>query len=444
MLDFIKFSILDNHLIHYLENHNLLEWVKSEDKRNLYDIEVIKTKTVKEFKGIYFCFYSNRIDILFKPHYYFNNNLHNANDFKVNDCINTVLELKEALKIDLKLLKVVNIEFGLNVISPIDIKKLISYLQYHERNEFVNDNKLSYSKKSFKANQNGTANSYKIIKAYAKGIHYPEYSNLNTFRFEIKSKQSKYINQIGIFTGEDLLKIDCYSIMANELINEFDKVLILDCETDFSQLKEVEQSKIKNYLNTMTWFNFKQDSYRNRFNKEKTKYYNLINKVENNLKLQLDKIISEKLEFLKTGAISKHKEKQKTGAISTLKKSNNKKHSKNKTGAISNIYKGGKCTSKEISVIANPVKVIELKSERKNNVIELKKENVIDFLKVRNIENEIPISINEPLSYEQQKKLIEEHNKLAVLNYNNRNKKGVIDLPRYKSNTKTFINYDST
>ena len=33
------------------------------------------------------------------------------------------------------------------------------------------------------------------------------------------------------------------------------------------------------------------------------------------------------------------------------------------------------------------------------------------------------VKTNEPLSYEQQKKLIEEHNRLAVLNYNKRNKK---------------------
>lgn len=183
MLDFLKLSTLDISLINDLENHDLLEWVKSEDKMNLFDFEVIKTKTVKQYKGILFCFYSNRIDILFKPHYYFNNNVHNANDFKINDCINVILELKNAFKIDLQLLKVVNIEFGLNVLSPIDIKKLITFLLYHEKNEFKTDVGLAFSKKSFRANPNGTINNYKIIKAYAKGLQFPQYSNINTFRF---------------------------------------------------------------------------------------------------------------------------------------------------------------------------------------------------------------------------------------------------------------------
>ncbi len=328
MLDLLKLSTLDISLINDLENHNLLEWVKSEDKINLFDFEVIKTKIVKQYKGILFCFYSNRVDILFKPHYYFNNNVHNANDFKLNDCINVILELKNTFKIDLQLLKVVNIEFGLNVLSPIDIKKLITFLLYHEKNEFKTDVGLAFSKKSFRANPNGTINNYKIIKAYAKGLQFPQYSNINTFRFEVKSKQSKYINQLGIYTANDLLNFDCYLKMAHEIINEFDKVLLLDCETDFKSLTGKEQAKITNYLNTLTWFIISQDGYRNRFNKEKTKYYNLVNKIENNLKKQLDKIIFDKLEYLKTGAISTHKENV-------------------KTGAYSNIYKGGICTQKD-------------------------------------------------------------------------------------------------
>ena len=369
MLDFLKFSITDNGLIHYLENHILLDWVQNEDKINLFDIEVVKTKTVKQYKGILFCIYSNRIDVFFKPHYYFNGNLHNANDFKIKDCINVVLELKNAFKIDLKLLKVVNVEFGLNVVSPIDVKKLIAYLVYHEKNEFKTDVGLAFSKKSYKANLNGTINNYKIIKAYAKGLQYSKYADVNTFRFEIKSKQSKYINKLCIYSANDLLNFNTYENLVKEIISEFDKVLLLDCETDFSSLKQSEQSKITNYLNTITWFKISQDCYRNRFNKEKIKYCNLVNKVQNNLKNQLDKIILNKLEFLKSGAISTH--------------------SKNiKSGAISNIYKGGICTKTENSVLALLV----------NKKVQFN------------------------TSYQEQKKAITEYNRLAVIRYNQRTK----------------------
>jgi hypothetical protein len=383
MLDFLKLSILDISLINDLENHNLLEWVKSEDKINLFDVEVIKTRTVKQYQGIFFCFYSNRIDILFKPHYYFNDNLHNANDFKIVDCIETISRLKNTFKIDLKLLKVVNIEFGINVLSPIDIKKLINYIQYHEKNEFKTDAGLAFSKKSFRANPNGTNNQYKVIKAYAKGLQFPQYTDANTFRFEIKSKKSNYIKKLGIYTANDLLNFDCYLFLSTTLKEEFDKVLMLDCETDFKNLTDKEQAKINNYLNTLTWFNISQHSNRNHFSNEKTKYFNLINKVENNLKKQLDKIIFDKLEYLKTSAILPHNENVKylgTGAISP--------HNENiKSGAILHVYKGRNCTKND-----NP-------NEVEN---EPKKDEVGKVF----------------LSYQQQKKANEDHNILAVLKYN--------------------------
>lgn len=318
MIDFLKLSIYCSTLIKYLENHVLLQWVKDENSINFFDIEVIKTKTIKQYKGIYFCFYTNRIDILFKPHYYFNDNLHNANDFRAIDCINAVLELKNTFNIDLKLLKVVNIEFGINVLSPIDIKKLITFLLYHEKNEFKTDIGLAFSKKSFRATTTGMINSYKIIKAYAKGLQFPQYTDINTFRFEVKSKKSKYINQMGIYTANDLLNYVCYLKMTTEIKKEFENVLLLDCETNYKSLTANEQVKINSYLNPLKWFNISQDTYRNRFNKEKTKYYNLVNKAENNLKKQLDKIVFDKLEFLKTGATSQHNENIKSGAISPI------------------------------------------------------------------------------------------------------------------------------
>ena len=390
MLDFLKLSIIDISLINYLENHNLLEWVKSEDRFNYFDNEVIKTKTIKQYKGILFCFYSNKVEVLFKPHYYFNNGLHNANDYTVIDCVNTVLEFKNTFKIDLQLLKVVNIEFGINILSPIDIKKLIAFLLYHEKNEFKTDVGLAFSKKSFTANSNGTINLYKIIKAYAKGLQFPQYCDINTFRFEVKSKQSKYINQLGIYTANDLLNFDCYLNISNRLQEEWGKVLLLDCETDFSDLSSIEQEKIKDYLNTFTWFNISQDSYKNRFSKERAKYYNLINKIPNNLKNRLTKTISDKLEYLKSGYIStqndiniKTVQNSKTGYVSTQNKIKIKAVEKSKSGYDSNIYKAGNVTT-----------------------IETQTTIIID-----EVEKQI-------MSYQEQKDSIEGYNRLAVLKYN--------------------------
>ncbi|MFV8368647.1 hypothetical protein [Flavobacterium sp. LB2R40] len=392
MMDFLKLSATDISLIDYFRNHNLLEWVKSEDRINLFDKEVIKTKTIKQYKGILFCFYSKRIDILFKPHYYFNNNLHNANDFQIADCINTILELKSTFEIDLKSLKVVNIEFGINVLSPICIKKLIAYLLYQERNEFKTVPGLAFCKMSFKSKSDGTVNKYKIFKAYAKGIQFPEFADIDTFRIEIKSRESKYVKKLGIYTANDLLNFDCYLNMSNKLLEEWKKVLLIDNVTDFSNLTTNEQAKIKEYLNSITWFDISQDPYKNKFNKERGKYYKLVDKNPNNLKNILTKIISDKLEYLKNGYIStqndikiKAIQNSKTSSVSTQNKIKNKAFEKNKSGYISNIYKVGNVTTTETETT------------------------------IKNDEVEKPLLI-----YKEQKISIAEYNCLAVQNYNSR------------------------
>lgn len=329
MIDYLKLQTYDLILVECFNSNELLTWLCDTDKLKHLDTEVISTKKVKQFKGIYFCFYSNRLDILFKPHYYFNDNLHNANDFKIVDCIKVLNNIKDIFKIDLTELKVVNIEFGLNVLSPIDIKDLITYLAYHEKNEFRTDTGLAYSKKSYSTNKNGTANEYKIIKAYAKGLQFPEYTDINTFRFEVKSKERKYCGtQLGINSANDLLGINVYFKMIETLIKEFKEVLILDCVTNFETLKQKEQKKLIAYLNPLTWYKIKNQN-RNSFSKNKTIYYKLVDKVENNLKSKLEKIIFDKLVFLKKGAISTPNTKTKKGADST-------------------IYKDGICTQKQL------------------------------------------------------------------------------------------------
>jgi hypothetical protein len=318
MIDFLKLETYNSTQIDYLFNHTLLTWESDTDKINIFDNEVINTKKIKQYKGIYFCFYSNKLDILFKPHYYFNDDLHNANDFSITNCAMVLNRVKTALNLDLEVFKVINIEYGLNVLSPIDIKDLITYIVYHSKNEFRTDTGLPYSKKSYSVTKHGTANQHKIIKAYAKGLQFPKYSDINTFRFEVKSKKSRFINKLGVYNLTDLLNVNAYLAMVNSLIVEFEATLILDCKTDFKTLNQKEQTKISKFNNPMEWYKIKNASNRNSFSKNKTAYYKLTDKVPFNLKNQLRQIIYDKLEILKKGAISPPKDIIKKGADSQL------------------------------------------------------------------------------------------------------------------------------
>lgn len=306
-------------MIDTFKSNQLLTWYNSKESLS-FDFETILSKETKIYNGILFCFYDDKLEILVKPHYYFNDNLHNANDFKTTDCIKVVTEFLQTFEIIdyANELRIINIEFGINIIPPIDCKELITFISYHGKNEFRTDTNLPYSKKSYKENKNGTANQYKIIKAYHKGLQFPKYTDKNTFRFEVKSKQSKYINSLGIYSISDLLRIEVYQTISNELLKEWKEVLILSETKNYTNLTTKENNLLNKYLNPNNWYKIKQQ-HRNQFSKTKKRYFELLEKSGYNIHFEMRKIICEKLNFLtQKGAVSTSTQKIQKGAISKV------------------------------------------------------------------------------------------------------------------------------
>ena len=114
-----------------------------------------------------------------KPHYYFNDNRHNANDFKAIDCITVLTKFAELFKLPMNDIKVLNIEYGANFLSHTKATDVITYATHQNKNIFVSSSdNLRYSKISFKPNKRGQANKYKRSKFYAKGIQFSEYTDI--------------------------------------------------------------------------------------------------------------------------------------------------------------------------------------------------------------------------------------------------------------------------
>jgi len=327
MVDHLKILSLDVEFAQDLYDNPLLKvYSKNQKFSNKLDKEngSIKSTFIKSYKEILFCFFTKdevftKLEILIKPHYYFNDNLHNANDFSALDSIKTLTEIKNTFNFPADELIILNIEFGLNAISPIDSKDLILCAIYHEKNEFISSSdSLKFSKISFKHHKDGTANKYKQIKFYAKGLQFPMYADINTFRFEVKSKERKYIKTLGIKTYADLLKVETYNKLAEIIKLEFKNVLILDISNKGQNLTNKELLKFNPYLNTITWAKSLQGS-RNLFNKYKNEYFKLLDKTENNIHNKLNLIIDEKLkELLKPCAISTTLKKEKSCAVSDV------------------------------------------------------------------------------------------------------------------------------
>ncbi|SCY27576.1 hypothetical protein [Flavobacterium caeni] len=294
MIDLVRSQVRDVQLIDYLRQHPKLEWVSNEDKFNRFDFEVVKTKHVRQFKGILFRFFDDRLDIIFKPHFYFNDDRHNANDFSMNSSITTILEFQRTFQVDLQQFPVFGFEYGVNVISPLDVKDLITYAYAHDRNEFRNDADLGFSKRSFSTDKRGKANTYKTVKFYAKGIQQVSHCHPDTVRFEIKSQSRKFIRQLDIVTMYDLTKPEVYAKLAESIIEEFDAMLILDGSADTSRLSASDRFKLTNYQNTMTWYRILQQ-HRNAFSRNKKTYHDLLDKTGTHLKRQLSIAVQSKL-----------------------------------------------------------------------------------------------------------------------------------------------------
>lgn len=305
MIDFIKISIHNDSLVQYFYNHSLLYWHSKNEHLSSLEYGTIHTREVKKYKGIAFCFYNQRLDIIMKPHYYYNNDYHNANDFTVSNCISVLSEFVEAFNLntdDLEAFRIVNLEYGLNAQIPFAIEDFISWIYAHQKLEFVNDRGLAYSKRAVSVGRDGKENTYKLIKIYAKSIQYPLYCESNTLRFEVKSKKSSFISALGIKTLRDLLVPETYEVLANNLKNEFKSILILDAEARFDNLSKVKKRKLKEYLNTNTWYKHLQSSNRNKFTYHKARYFELLNKTNKNIHTDMLKIISSKLKQLKSDA----------------------------------------------------------------------------------------------------------------------------------------------
>jgi len=335
MIDFVKIVLTNRTLINKVwENENL---IFHSDQSRRYNDE-IRDYRKKKYRGLTFTLFADKLEITGSLHYYFNNGVHNANDFCFADCIRIIYELQSVFDLNLHECMVVNLEFGLNIIPGESGKNIVVWIRFHERNEFRFLPDQQYAKQSGRFSAKGKINTYKIIKAYVKGIQLFEgknYGDPNNFRFEVKSKQSKYINKLGVFTLNDLTNPEIYFRLGDELLKEWGNIVILD--------KSLQRTvdKLDRYLSQDFWENCLNGD-RNKFARHRRKYFALLEKHPKNIHNQVAQLLNEKLRKfgneLKNDAISTRPTptiSKKKGTISTRPK----KIPKNENDAHSTIVK---------------------------------------------------------------------------------------------------------
>ena len=276
MLDLLKFKITDEVLINTVWNNDLLEYVGKSER--LY-IDEIKEKQTKKYKNLYFIKHQNRLEVSGSIHYFYNDGLHNADDFYIEVCISAIVQIQNIFNIDLNKCQLINLEYGVNINPIINVTDLIHNLIYHEKRQFTRP--TTYF--SFKLAGN---EAYKQIKAYDKSVQFPHECE-NTFRFEVRTRQAKFIQSLGLFSLQDLTNIDNYNVLIASLLKEWDNVLLFDLS------KEIDTK----FFNTIFWEDILKNGSRNKFNNQKKLYYKKLGL--DNLHANIRNIIERRTKYLK-------------------------------------------------------------------------------------------------------------------------------------------------
>lgn len=243
-------------------------------------------------------------DLSIQPHFIFNDGVHNGNDFTPTDCINTLKKIFEDLRIkDLAEFQIIGIEFGVNVIPQADVKEVVNSIKYWKRKPYKRN------KADFSLITDSTA--HKQIKAYAKGLDAIERLktdevNPNTFRFEIKTKERKFLN----LTAMDLLNTRVYGDFQKRIVSDLNFTLFVSKPQTKKGLTVKEKRELKELSNPDNWREYLQDENRDKFNYNRKKYERIMAKIPNN-KAEIKELIEAKFYDWKNSAFSTKKNKQK-------------------------------------------------------------------------------------------------------------------------------------
>lgn len=249
MIDGIKIFHLPVN-IEVLTKNGLLVWPLSNVST---DGEYIDRAQVAEYMGIRFILKNNNVKLLGSLHKYFNDGLHNYNDFYVSDLFSVINEVCDKFSFDSKETELNGVEFGVNV--------KISY-----KPQIFIDSIINYKGTPFeRMDTNGKGcgrecikNNF-IIKCYDKSLQYN--LPINLLRFEIKVIKMRYFedNNLHVKTLNDLLNIEIYHSLAAILKECFDELLVYYQSTDITKLSDKERTLILHGSNPNYWIERKNN-----------------------------------------------------------------------------------------------------------------------------------------------------------------------------------------
>jgi hypothetical protein len=264
MFDGFKITMLDQLTIHKLHNNERLEFdqctntVTGEIKNYIADYKGLKIETWP----------SGRIEINGSFHKYFNDTLHNHDEFTISKMKNVIERLETELDINRFKASVNNLEFGVNINTPFAPDNLINSLYSFKWKQF---NIMETKGQGYGKQCKGS--SQYLVKIYNKGSQ--NYLLKNVLRIE-----KKVVTMVSLKFGQlnlsALLNPVLWEHCKKELINMVNDVLINE-PIKINALTRNEQRIYNTVINQSNWINFSRDQRK----RNKKAFNNIISKYGN-------------------------------------------------------------------------------------------------------------------------------------------------------------------
>ncbi len=301
MVDFIK-VLLPKKYSKVLNNNKFLEFEQTANE------QTGEVRRVAAYRNLKFEFESSGVIIMTGSlHRFFNEGIHNYNDYTIQNLINTLLLLAKNLNIDLAEATLQNIEFGVNIMPPLPVKILLRGLLIHTGASMPMEVFKDISLPSGDYRQVRRTRFY--LKAYDKAKHYTLDANL--FRWEVKIIKMIEIEHLEIKTLNDLINLSSSQIKGIDsiLVQRWNEILYYDNTIDRTLLTDRNKIKLKDWRNDNYWlelFESTRAKNRNKPQKEVKEFRKITNKYSGQIQNKVGVLISKKWCVLT--ASTKHKE----------------------------------------------------------------------------------------------------------------------------------------
>jgi hypothetical protein len=242
MYDFVKLTNIEPGYAEHLLRIPALEFY---EMTNVETGEIMDGVFEAKYCGLEFFVYpSGRVKIQGSLHKFWNDGVHNYNEFTLQDVISTIRRLEYLFELDSHSTRVANLEFGLNIDTPFAPNELLNNLIIYKNIPF------SPMKTKGRGKGKEAPLSQYCIKIYNKGAQYNQIENI--LRFEKKVTKMTNITKGNVLLLSDLMNKDFAEERFKELISCFEDVLI-DEKIEETRLTKVERSTYNKGSNPLFW-----------------------------------------------------------------------------------------------------------------------------------------------------------------------------------------------